>query len=111
MRACLGAHARPEMLRDANLDCCDLGVVCQKVRYQPSAKVFDLPHGLLRSEGIYGVPHRVSGKNLAVVAFRMCGVEVALELNVDRDVFDLVLRTGSGHAQQAHTRLSVVIGD
>src|SRR5437868_15520066 len=56
----------------------------------------------IRDRNVTGV--QTCALPISVVAFRMCGVEVTLELNVDRDVFDLVLRTGSGHAQQAHTR-------
>src|SRR5262245_62082251 len=111
MRPSLGSNAGPKMFSHADSYSRDLSVIGQKMRYEPRAKVLDLSHRLLSGKCVHSVFHRVGRKNLTVVASSVYRVKVTLELNVNRDVLDLVLRTVPGHAQQAHARFSVVIRD
>src|SRR5215813_14778389 len=98
MRARLGSDSCPKVFSDADSYSRDLSVISQKMRYEPRAKVLDLSHGLLSSKCVHRIFHRVGGKNLAVVTLSVYGVKVTLELNVNGDVLDLVLRTSPGHA-------------
>ncbi len=55
-----------------------------------NAEGFDGLDGMLASEGVHGIFHRVGGENFLVVALGVRGLEIALKRDGQSDFLDVV---------------------
>ncbi len=77
---------------------------------QAQPEFLDLAHRPLPGQRVDGVLHGVGGQHLAVIAVDVDLLEVALELDVDGDVLQVVLFTAARDPHQADPRFAVVTG-
>ncbi len=107
MLAAIQADPLQRLLGEADGRLFDVGVIGEEVARHRRAEVFDRFQGMLPGQRVGDVFHRVRRDDQAVVAARVRLGEIPFELDLDRQLADLVAVGRAGDLGQANPRLAV----
>src|SRR5207245_4883470 len=109
MRPAADVYAVPRILLDRHARAMDGSELSGEMAGKAQREFLDLADRHFLREREHGVLLRVGGNDLAVVARRVTGVELARERDAHVDVFDRMGLAVPGHANQVRLRLAVLV--
>ena len=86
-----------------------MGPALEKVVHQRQPEVLDAPPQVVLCQGVTGIPHRIRGERVGVVALHVDGFEVAFERDAYVEVPDLMALGAAIYLEYAYLGLAVVV--